>query len=343
MGEDPKQTPPPGRRLKAFAPDAPPPAGPPQTAPGAAPAPGTVVSSAPASDDRLASGALAGSPPAPAPADRTPGSRVVKLADLGPVCPVGVPAGDRLLKAFALRPYDFDREVEIGGLREREPDMGVERWLPRALDVLLTDWPVANGTWARLRPEERVLYLEAAPLGDLLYAYLYLRVQEVGRYLNFEDFRAIPCGHLQRGVAGDLLDLDVRVYDKPADLVRRVDLGEGFPCRGRTVRWARVRPVRWSAMMSGATPGGKLNVGLVKRASILDAVVQFEGFEEGTPFVDGDLAQMRKGTIEVLTEQVDLGTGGPELFVTGKCATCSRDYRRRIPWEDVRFFSTRSL
>lgn len=136
---------------------------------------------------------------------------------------------------------------------------------------------LAGEAWETKPRPERLLAVGQMFLADVLYLFLYLRREAIGREVRTD----VACGACRRSFPFeadlDTLEVETAGTEDPADLVQEVTLADGIPVRGEVRKVLRVRPIRW-CVMEGLGKGG-VNEGAMKLAMFRDAIVGAEGMD----------------------------------------------------------------
>jgi len=172
-------------------------------------------------------------------------------------------------------------------------------------------------------------------LGDVFYAYVWLRIQSLGPSLSL----TLTCPGCQQKIENFIADLDsieVQTCDSLVDACWDYHLINPMTIRGSEVTDLVMGPARWNALEM--LKGGGL--GVAKPAMIQASIHAIGTKEDGKQSVitEAELDDMTKRDIEALTTQIDKHSIGPNMAVEGNCGHCSRPFRLPIDWGYDGFF-----
>jgi hypothetical protein len=241
-------------------------------------------------------------------------------------------------REFELAPWTWEVEEELGELLVQNPEMLVNEYVSEVLGRGLAR--LGTIEIPKLSRGERRLLVRSMYLPDVLYAYVWLRIEALGPSLKMEPFRCPHCARKIEGFAGDLRTLEVKVLD--AVPRRKVTLEHGVEYGGKRLTTFELAPLRW-AFMEDATPETLNNRAALKRLTLAQAVVGLEGAPEGPVLLTRDhLRTMLPREVDQLVTEVDQLGGGPVMELQGKCPACRRPFRREIDWRYGHFFAASS-
>jgi len=184
---------------------------------------------------------------------------------------------------------------------------------------------------------ERLAIVNDMYMGDVLFAYLWLRVQSMGTELPIQ----LSCPRCREKIPfkADLDSLEVRSVDRVEDSEWRYKLATPIEIRNQEIVDLLIRPPRWSALKSAGSDGG--NFGELK-ASMIHSSVYAAGDMEPLPLAPHEFDELTKLDFETLTADIDAQSVGPDLMVELDCSACSRQIRTSIEWASEDFFGVSS-
>lgn len=273
-------------------------------------------------------------PPGPAPDPKTAPSITRRtMAELGPTLPVGV--GTPPARAIEVRPWRMKEERELGDLRERNRDANFASHVSLALGHMC---PVLGQPLAPMREAERRFHLGQMFMGDVLYAYCWLRREAMGSLLDLS--LTCPSCRAKFSFQADLDTLEVDCAESALAAQWEYRLKKPITVRGKTLEGFVLGPARWSAMESvrlGTGLGSAKPV--VVRASVVDMVG--EGLS-GSVIADHEMDELMKVDVESLTTLIDRYSVGPNMSVEAQCTRCAHEFKTSIDWSFGSFFSSSS-
>ncbi len=276
-------------------------------------------------------------PTMPAPPEDPPEMRTTTLAELGSNMPVGILAGDKLVKPFRLRPFRLKEEKELGALREGTKGMTFGQFTSGVLSKML----ISAGPYAfdGMKEQERRLAISQMVMADVLYMYLYLRYEALGADEPVVMRCVCPACRHDFKMPADLGSLEVRVVPETAvDLRRRYQLRDSIEIQGKERKLLYLRPINWGVMEDKSFA---LDNQAVREAKTLSAsIVGCEG-PVTNPLVisDNDLELMTKYDMEGIKSDIEENTPGPIMVLNSECPACKVPFQQMINWTYESFFT----
>lgn len=278
-----------------------------------------------------------------APAD---GRKLLTLAELGANLPLGIrDSSGNFAKGLALKPWRMKEEKELAALREEATgggEMTVGQHVSCVLATMYTHF--GHFDFTNMKLEEKRIVLSQTYMGDIWYAYVYLRVMTLGPYLKIQ-VRCPRC-RLLFPFTADLNTTEVATGSSLEGLLWDYDLAHPISIRGTEVSKLVMGPARWAMIESArGTTGGD-----AKEIAIRSHIVGINDAKE--PLVLGasgpELDEMTKLDIENLTNEIDQRYLGPNMSIEMgpevPCLHCKYKEPTRLPldWRYDSFFGTSS-
>jgi len=235
-------------------------------------------------------------------------------------------------------------ERQIGQIREREEGLNMGKFGSELLALMITK---VGGIDFENKPyEERRLFVNQMYLSDVLYVYVYLRYQALGRDFHLD----ITCPSCKRkfGFKADLETIDVMIYEsieEPSELVQMVELREGVEIGGELRKQLWLRPSTWSVMESMKI-STSANDGELKAELFKDSVIRYGDNADAPPqFILSDdiLDELWKVDIEEIKAQLERLNAGATMIISGKCPGCEGEFFKGLDWNYDSFFAHSSL
>lgn len=174
-------------------------------------------------------------------------------------------------------------------------------------------------------------------MGDVLYAYCYLRSQAMGNDMNIP----IVCPNCSRKFEWelDLRTLPVYVADSEESLCWEKELREPVEMRGKEVKKIGFGPALWSGI-SSTDPNDESSQ---ETAIITASIRNFDG--NPVQAVEKDLDELGKRDIEEILRDIAINSIGPDMSFDVKCPndSCRLEWRMMINWTYDSFFGVSSL
>ena len=269
-----------------------------------------------------------------------PKPRVVQLKDLGPQLPLGImDTAKTYHKELAARVWKLGTERELGDLRDKNRDANFAQYVSMILGTMCTKLG-PHAFDGKALADKQVLVSQMF-MCDVLYAYIWLRVESLGPNLNVEV--KCPSCNGSFPFAADLNTLEVTCADTLEAALWDYALKHPIKIRGRDAKALRLGPTRWNAMES--TNASQFNTGQMKadivRYSIHEVSHDGEKFEP-MPVSEHELDELSKLDFETLAHLVDKNAIGPDMSINDKCRLCSRPFTTSIDWGYESFFAISS-
>ncbi len=262
------------------------------------------------------------------------------VKELGLNLPLGISDGaDGLVKSFALRPWRFKEEKELGELAEKNPDANLAQHVAMVVATMCTRLGPHN--FEEMKWEEKLVHLGQMWMGDVFYIYILLRMQSLGGTLELRP----KCATCRKEFDFDGILKSIRVLTGSvlSDALWNYKLEAPFEIRGKKAETLIMGPPRWNVleMMDEAAV---TNSGLRKAGIIIGAIHGVEGEEHRLVLSESDIEEMTKKDIEELSEKIDKNSAGPDMFIEGKCPQlrCRSEFKQVIDWRYDNFFGVSS-
>lgn len=272
--------------------------------------------------------------------DKEDSSVLTTLEDLGPNFPIGFVAGDELIKEFSAKPWRLKEERQIGKIRDQAKGLTVGEFVRHMMGVMLTKVG-PHIDFQSLPDPEKSIILNQMYMPDLLYAYIWLRVNALGPDVPMS--LTCPLCKTDFDFEADLKTLEVRVLLKSAKLKKEVKLEDGgFKIHGEMRGKVTVRPPLWS-VMDDPQMAGSDNPADRDAAMIKGSVVGADGLDESQPIaiLDDDLDEISKRDLLTLTGAIE-DSPGPNMLLEANCPKCKRRFFQMIEWFYDSFFTLSS-
>lgn len=268
------------------------------------------------------------------------GDNLKTIKELGPVLPLGVESGGEYHKGFSVKPWRMKEERELGALRDNNKDATVFQYVGMVLSAMLQQLGPYDFTKEGVKFEQKRVWVGQLTMGDVFYAYVWLRIQTLGADLGL-NVRCPGCSRSIENFTADLNSVEVTTAENMDQACWEYHLHVPFQARGKLVKTLVIGPPRWNALEMLQGPGG---YGTAKPAVIRASIMGLGTKEEADPLVitDSELDDMSKRDIEALVKQINDKTVGPNMAVEGQCPHCKVDFRQPIDWGYDNFFGDSS-
>ncbi len=269
--------------------------------------------------------------------------RKTTLGELGAMFPVlphsmGKPSEKR---DFSFREWDMDMEEKLSTLKSESKNIG--EFVNKMFCALLDQF--CGQDFQKLTIEQRMVAINQMEFPNVMYAYIYLRVEELGHDLRL-NVTCPSCGKLNADYVADLRTLEVR--RKELEHARAIDYVLTKPLileDGKIITSLKFDVAKWEAMES-ATQEIAENSGKMKRLMLKSSLVGAstdKGPVEGFYDPQAVLSKLKKVDIEKVLRDVTENNAGPHMAISGKCVHCKKEFQRLLDWSYDVFFDSSSL
>lgn len=258
------------------------------------------------------------------------------VAQRGPVLPVGIAQGGQLHRDLAVRPWRMKEERALGKLREEGKSGNLAQYVGTVLAYMCTKLGPFN--LEEMKITERQLIIGQMYMADVFYAYVWLRIQALGKLfpITFQPAWAVE----PLKIECDLETIDVRTIEKLEEAISTYKLGTPITIRGKKVTGFKLGPQRWSSLENIKGIGQTQDFSIPKLAVIKAGIVECEGIPGEIALTDDELDELTKLDLERLTAHMDRHVLGPIMMVEGSHQ--GRQFRAPIDWGYDSFFAISS-
>lgn len=270
--------------------------------------------------------------------EETKGTTKQTLAELGAQLPFGVEADGAFHTALACKRWTFRQEREVDALKK-----GGRKGLDfpsRLLSFMLTQFGPHD--FESLKEPEKLAILGRAWMGDVMYAYIWLRNECIGS----DFYMDLECPHCNAEIPfkADLKTLEVRCADTLDQVRWEYQVRDPFELRGSKVEKFVMGPCRWNAIQTAfkeARGKGGGGTGGLKQHLTLGAISEVAG-RDPIALIERDLWDMSKYDLELMFSEIEDHEVGPDLSITHECDQCERKIFTSIDWGYESFFGMSS-
>ena len=249
--------------------------------------------------------------------------------------------------SFKFKDWGFEEEEKIAKLKNEESSSGV--FATKVLSLMLDE--LGGLKWDKLG-EIKAVILNQMNLADMLYMYIYLRVESLGSEFAFSNLVCPFCNYTHEEYVVDLKDLDVDCMpegEKPSDsvdykLLKPIKYSHVGPDKKpieEVIESFKICRSKWNVMetITGETAS---NEALTKKVILKGSIV---GYNDSIGFVDAEnmIGKLRKIDFERLDRVISNHNHGPTIVVSDKCKNCNKSWNQQINWSYDYFFGSSSL
>lgn len=259
------------------------------------------------------------------------------LKELGAQLPLGFPdGGGGYVRDIALRPWRMKEEKELGKLRADNETASLGQFVTMILATMCTR--LGHHELEKMKFAERQVVISQMWMGDVFYAYMYLRTQNLGNILELNLI--CPFCKSKFPFDADLYTTEVATAEKIEDASWEQKLRHPIAIRGAEVKGFKLGPARWTTM-EGLNDVGA-DSGTAKDAIIAGSINGTMGEDKPIMISTGEIDEMVKYDIELLSRQVEDNDLGPNMAVEAKCPRCKRESTQAMSWGYDSFFGVSS-
>lgn len=260
------------------------------------------------------------------------------IADWGQQLPVGVESEGKFIRSFDLVPLSWAIEREINKQwSSRRDRLNLGEYIGTILANTITQ--VGNQDISKFKREKKLLIFNQMYQADVFYMYAYLRLQTMGKEMDFGEMACPSCNHRFPFVA-DLTTLEVAIIENPSDLLYEVELKDGFDMAGNHKTKLKMKPPLWSTFSRNFT--GTFNEAELFLIMVTNCIVEIEGMPAGTVLTDQEVSQFSKYDVEICRNVMETVLAGPRWEVEGDCTGCGEHFYELVDWTYSRFFDISS-
>ena len=277
------------------------------------------------------------------------GYPVSTLENMGPMLPIGVPTGTppELEKGFAFRAFRMKEEREIDKIRSKKKGSGSHpgKVVQDVMAYMLTDWG-GDAEFGHKSEKHRKAAIRNAYMADVLYAYVWLRIEALGSILGMK-VECPACDHEWKWQT-DLHGLEVEVVDRFADLADKTyALQRPIPFGDKSYDTLTVGPPTWATVCDVKPSARRGGIGDIKARMIQSCVrgVSASKDKKSQPLALGSaiLDELVKRDVEGVSKLINEDFPSVDLSMHIECPNCSHSWLHRVQWNWDFFFSSSSL
>lgn len=272
--------------------------------------------------------------------------RVTTLGELGPNLPIirrdseGKPISDR---SFSFLSWDMEAEEKISDMRAKARNVGdaVNKMMCMLIDQF------CGQDFQAKKPEDKTLLVNQLEFPNVMYMYIWLRVEELGPELKLNlTCPNISCRKTINDYMADLNTLNVHVKDADHDRLMHYELRKPINLEsGQLITGFELDISKWEYMES-ADKNIAQNQARMKQTMLRSSI---NGFMEGDSKVESYLdplqviKKMKKVDIEKSIWDLTTNNSGPDMRIGGKCPHCDNEFVKVLDWSFDSFFDSSSL
>lgn len=262
--------------------------------------------------------------------------KTTTVAAQGPQLPLGTAQG----KTVAVRTWRLKEERVLGVRREEEDKRNMGKYVSIILATMCTS--LGGHNWDGPIPEkdtaERELVVGQMWMPDVFYAYVWLRIQAMGKELPMTVTCPKCPGKSEFDWVGDLTTIEVKCPESLEDAMWHYKLHVPITIRGKEVTMFVMGPPRWHHVenVTDTSMGG------AKSKVIHAHLHRIPELQEGeVALAESEMDELVKRDIEGLADAINNNGFGPRMSVDCKCPK-GHTINEAIDWRFDTFFGISS-
>jgi hypothetical protein len=243
---------------------------------------------------------------------------------------------------FSFIEWDMSIEEKISDIRDKSKNTG--KFITKMMSVLLDQF--CGMDFQEMDAGTKELLLSRTYFPNLMYMYIYLRVDQIDEKVEYGNFKCPYCNQDLKKFEANLNDLTVQVKDKEEDYITDYELCKPLIINKKTVTNFKFDISRWEALE--LIPADKQsNAAVLKKHLLISSLSSI--CDANGPITDVFiekktlLEKLKKKDIQRSLEHSAKNNGGPQMFLEVDCPFCSGTIQKIIDWRYDSFFENSSL
>ena len=260
----------------------------------------------------------------------------ITLQELGSQLPIGFENG-QLHREFTLKPYRMKEERLIGQIYEKKQNVSMGKFVTSVLSIMIKSLGSLN--FEQMNAGERKLILSRMYVGDVIYLYVWLRLEALGNELKIN----LNCNHCREAFdfVADLNTIEIKTVNTPNELDTKIKLKKGLEINDQIYKDLHLKPSTWN-VMENLGNGAISNPGKMKAQMFKSCIKDVEGIDDFV-ITDHVIDEMYKIDIELLVRKIDDIHPGPVMIIEDDCPKCGQVFTAPIDWSHDNFFGASSM
>lgn len=264
-----------------------------------------------------------------------PGLRApIALSQQGSALPLGISHGGQLHRDLVARPWRLAEERELGALHASAKDANMAEYVSMVVATMCSR--LGPHDFTTMDANARRVAVNQMFMGDVFFAYVYLRIQSIGPDLTLQI--KVPGRQGDVKYVADLNTVDVVCADSFEAATYWHNLSTPLMIRGQQVNRLKLGPLRWSSL-EGDRRLGDGNKGVAKAMAIRGAICGSDAFPE-LQVTDAELDELTKRDIEAMANAIDKNAIGPVMVIEDQYE--GKPFKVGIDWRYDNFFAVSS-
>lgn len=264
----------------------------------------------------------------------------ITLDKLGPALPLGILHKGQYVRDIAVRPWRMKEEREVGAAHAAKKDANVAEYVSTVLAMMCTRLGPHDFS-AMEKLEDRQAAISQMFMGDVFYAYMFLRVHALGPDLRLKI--KVPGKKDDVTYVADLSTTEIVVPSSFEAMCFDYKLKTPIVIRGLPVESLRLGPIRWSNVESDRQLSDG-NIGAAKGKVIRSAIISADSLPSGAGsdllLTESELDELSKFDLERLASLIDANVLGPVMRIEDEYE--GKPFKVAIDWRYDNFFGVSS-
>lgn len=266
------------------------------------------------------------------------------LKELGNKFPVPIldSSGQPFAKQdFTFNEWDMVMEETLSKLKGKAKTTGL--FVSQMMGTLFADF--CGQDFTAVPEHEKTLRMNQLEFANMMYAYIYLRVEELGPDFVL-DVGCPTCGKLNKDFCANLEDLDVHVKDhKKHSRTHIMELKRPITLDDKIITAIELSVGKWDSMEKADREVAS-NAAKMKRLlfeSSITGIHDSKGPIEGYHDIQNVIKKLKKYDIEMCMRDTIENNAGPTMAISGECVHCGTEWWKELDWRYDSFFDSSSL
>jgi len=268
------------------------------------------------------------------------------LQELGAILPIQRRTPDKQSyikeRGFSFVDWDMETEEKIAGLKKNANNVG--EFVNKMMCLLLDDF--CGQSMQDMDKDAKTVLMSQLEFPNLMYMYIWLRVEELGEDYNVGDITCPVCRKVNKDFMGDLNTLEIRTKN-PEENEREVDyeLRKPILIGEETITGIVLDVSKWTVLEQAGIKDAE-NDGRMKFLMLKSAIAGASNADGPIKsYVDTDtlIKKLKKIDIEKTMKAVTDNNAGPVMGVGGNCIHCNAEFIQTLDWRYDHFFDSSSL
>lgn len=273
-------------------------------------------------------------------------SYIKTLKDLGPNLPIHTKIKNQFVKdrSFSFLEWDMKLEEDLSKLESKCKNIGV--FINKMLCKLLDNF--CGVDFQSLPEHEKTLMINQLEYTNVMYMYIFLRVEELGEELKV-NLQCPMCKKEIKDYICDLNTLDITCKDEDHKRQHEFTLKKPIYYKhneiSKMITGFNVDITKWDTL-EGMDIGKNFNNTMLKKRMFYSAITDcldssgvIEDFVDKKTIID----RLKKVDIERLLTLITENNAGPSMLTSIECPHCGTDSEKILEWRYEIFFGSSSL